>query len=137
MDNYKDLTFVCPWHGAELEEREGVIAGTVSLQCPECVEKLSKFDRMPEHLKDKWFKAAQEQYSKKPVGACRLYELEALRWYWSLMQMGFDYEPPQSYNEALLWHQYQHQAAQVNLEIAKRYATSAEEGLKDWEAKRK
>lgn len=95
-----------------------------------------KFDELPEYLRVKWWRAAEDEYSKRPLESLRMYELQALCWFYARLMEGWKHEEPQSYEEALLWHQHQHQLAQARLEQAKRAAASAERSLQNWQAKR-
>lgn len=95
-----------------------------------------KFDELPEDLQVKWWEYAQTKYTKRPLESLKHYELEALCWYYSRLMEGWDHEAPQSYEEALMWHQQYYNLTQARLELAKRNAAFAERGLREWEAKR-
>lgn len=95
-----------------------------------------KFDELPEHLQEEWWNAASLEYSQRPLDELRDDQLEALIWYYDRLMDGWEHESPQSYNEALMWHEEDNNLAQARLEQAKRRATRAAKGLQDWKDKK-
>ena len=95
------------------------------------------FDTLPEYLKEKWWRAAQNEYRKTPLSELKDYQLEALDWYWERMRDSWEIDEPQSYEEALLWHKQDRAHSRVKLERARRGAERAERWYWDWIGKRR
>lgn len=96
-----------------------------------------KIDTLPDNLKEKWYQAARDTYSKAPLETLRDYELEALIWYHGLQWESWEIQPPESYEEALMWHELDYASARAKFEHARRSLERAERWLKDWQSKRR
>lgn len=93
------------------------------------------FDELPEYLREKWWRAARDEYILTSLPKLKEYQLEALIWYLERTIEGWDDEPPQSVEEERLWRLEWYNLSHVKLELQRRRSDRSAKYLSEHESR--